>query len=140
MARHGVRDALRKKMAKNFRIAGLRGSYTARGAVRSYRAGDVLPARPVRTGGDVWIVVGSCSDGKCGGGVRCVAAGAYSFPGRRQGPEGANSEAVKLATYYMKKYCPAVSYKRYPNCAKGSSYLSHDAQMRWDVAGNEGHA
>ena len=48
----------------------------------------------------------------------------------------ANSEAVKLASYYMKKYFPAW-YKKYPNCAKGSSYLSHYAQMRWDITGTK---
>ena len=36
----------------------------------------------------------------------------------------------------MKKYFPAW-YKKYPNCAKGSSYLSHYAQMRWDLTGKK---
>ena len=34
----------------------------------------------------------------------------------------------------MKKYYP-VWYKKYPDVCKGSTYLSHYGQMRWNVDG-----
>lgn len=52
-------------------------------------------------------------------------------PGRTGKTE---SKAVKLATSYMKKYYPGW-YKKYPNCAKGSQYLTQYAQMRWNITG-----
>ena len=45
------------------------------------------------------------------------------------------SKAVKLARKYMKKYYPEW-YRKYPNCAKGSSYLTQFSQMRWDLSGD----
>ncbi|MFR3322407.1 MAG: hypothetical protein ACLTSZ_16450 [Lachnospiraceae bacterium] len=119
---------LAQKMAKNFASRGW-GSYTARGAVRNYRAGDIMSST-CQDCGHVWIVVGSCSDGSVV--MLHASPPGVQLSGTPSRTGRANSEAVKLATYYMKKYFPAW-YKKYPNCAKGSSYLSHYAQMRWDI-------
>lgn len=121
---------LAQKMAKNFASRGW-GSYTARGAVKNYRAGDIMSST-CSDCGHVWIVVGSCSDGSVV--ILHASPPGVQLSGTPSKSGKANSEAVKLATYYMKKYFPAW-YKKYPNCAKGSSYLSHYAQMRWDLTG-----
>ena len=123
---------LAQKMAKNFASRGW-GSYTARGAVRNYRAGDIMSST-CQDCGHVWIVVGSCSDGSVV--MLHASPPGVQLSGTPSRTGRANSEAVKLASYYMKKYFPAW-YKKYPNCAKGSSYLSHYAQMRWDITGTK---
>ena len=123
---------LAQKMAKNFASRGW-GSYTVRGAVRNYRAGDIMSST-CQDCGHVWIVVGSCSDGSVV--MLHASPPGVQLSGTPSRTGRANSEAVKLATYYMKKYFPAW-YKKYPNCAKGSSYLSHYAQMRWDITGTK---
>ena len=120
-----------EKMAKNFASRGW-GTYNARSRVRNYRAGDIRSSS-CSDCGHVWIVVGECKDGS-------VVILHSSPPGVQLAgtptPSGKkNSQAVKLAARYMKKYYPKW-YKKYPNCAKGSSYLKHYAQMRWNVSGN----
>ena len=45
------------------------------------------------------------------------------------------SQAIRLASRYMYTYY-ADWYLRYPDCARGSSYLSDYDQMRWDTSGN----
>lgn len=123
---------LAQKMAKNFASRGW-GTYHSRSSVKNYRAGDIMSSS-CSDCGHVWIVVGSCSDGSVvllhssPPGVQL--AGTPSRSGKKQ------SEAVKLAARYMKKYYPKW-YRKYPNCAKGSSYLSHYAQMRWDISGKK---
>lgn len=123
---------LAQKMAKNFASRGW-GSYTARGAVRNYRAGDIMSST-CQDCGHVWIVVGSCSDGSVV--MLHASPPGVQLSGTPSKTGRANSEAVKLASYYMKKYFPAW-YKKYPNCAKESSYMSHYAQMRWDITGTK---
>lgn len=123
---------LAQKMAKDYASRGW-GTYRSRSLVKNYRAGDIMSSS-CSDCGHVWIVVGSCSDGSVvllhssPPGVQL--AGTPSRSGKKQ------SEAVKLATAYMKKYYPKW-YRKYPNCAKGSSYLSHYAQMRWDISGKK---
>ncbi|MCD7735517.1 MAG: Ig-like domain-containing protein [Lachnospiraceae bacterium] len=115
------------KMASDFSSRGW-GAYRAKSAVSNYRAGDIMSSS-----GHVWMVVGQCSDGS-------VVLLHSSPPGVRlcgtsSASGNTSSEAVKLATHYMKTYFPAW-YRKYPSCSKGSSYLTDYAQMRWDLSGN----
>lgn len=116
-----------RKMAQDFASRGW-GSYTEAGRVSDYRAGDIMSSS-----GHVWMVVGECGDGS-------VVLLHASPPGVQLAgtptPDGrADSEAVALARKYMKQYFPEW-YGKYPNCAKGSSYLTDYGRMRWDLSGN----
>lgn len=105
------------------------GAYTAAGAVKNYRAGDIMST----SAGHVYIVLGSCSDGSVvfihssPSGVQIN--GTYTRSGNP------NSIAVKLATKYMKKYYPQW-YKKFPKCSRGTSYLTQYSRMRWSLTGN----
>lgn len=113
-------------MASNFASRGW-GTYTYKTEVKDYRAGDIM-SMP----GHVWMVLGQCKDGSVvllhssPPGVQI--AGTATRSGKK------NSQAVALAKKYMKKYYPEW-YKKYPNCAKGSSYLTQSSRMRWDLSG-----
>ncbi len=119
---------LAQQMAQNFAMRGW-GTYTSAGKVRDYHAGDIMST----SSGHVWMVVGKCNDGS----VVLVHA---SPPGVQLAgtptPGGkTESKAVELARKYMKKYYPEW-YGKFPNCAKGYSYLTDYSQMSWDVSGN----
>lgn len=112
-------------MASNFAARGW-GTYTYKTGVKDYRAGDIM-SMP----GHVWMVLGQCKDGS-------VVLLHSSPPGvqisgtvTRSGNK--NSQAVALAKKYMKKYYPEW-YKKYPDCSKGSSYLTQASRMRWDLS------
>ena len=118
------------KQAKKFADMGY-GKYIETSKVDDYKPGDIMSST-CSCCGHVWIVVGRCEDGS----VVLVHA---SPPGVQLSgtvtPEGnKNSDAVKLARKYMKKYYPDW-YKRYPEVSKGSTYLSHYGQMRWNTKG-----
>lgn len=120
------------KQAKKFSNMGF-GAYRTVSEIQDYKAGDIMSST-CSCCGHVWIVIGECEDGS----VVLVHA---SPPGVQLSgtptPEGTkNSQAYRLAKKYMKKYYKAW-YKRYPNVSKGSSYLSHYGQMRWDTTGEE---
>ena len=99
------------------------GTYKKTIAVKDWKPGDIMSS-PTH----IYIVVGSCADGSVvlvhssPAGVRL--SGTPDKKGRT------NSEAVKLAKKYMKKYYPSW-YKRYPSCKKDKSYLTDYAQFRW---------
>lgn len=118
---------LAQNMTRNFASRGW-GTYYAPSAVTSHRAGDIMSL----SSGHVYIVVGECSDGSVvlmhssPPGVQLC--GTPSASGKK------NSQAVKLATRYMKKYFRTY-YNRYPNCYRDSSYLTKYSQMRWDISG-----
>lgn len=101
------------------------GTYKKAKAVKDWKSGDIMSS-PTH----VYIVVGGCADGSVvlvhssPAGVRL--SGTPDKKGRT------NSEAVRLAKKYMKKYYPSW-YKRYPSCEKGRSYLTDYAQFRWKV-------
>ena len=117
---------LAQNMAKNFASRGW-GSYTAAGNVRDYQAGDIMSSS-----GHVWIVVGRCEDGSVvilHSSPPGVQLAGTPTPGGRQ-----NSQAVTLARNYMQKYFPEW-YGKFPDCARGSSYLTSYGQMRWDLSG-----
>lgn len=119
------------KQAKKFSQLGF-GSYRSAKKVTDYKAGDIMSST-CKCCGHVWIVIGQCSDGS----VVLV----HSSPSGVQicgtvTPSGKkNSKAYKLAKKYMKKYYTAW-YKRYPKVDRGSTYLSHYGQMRWQTTGN----
>ncbi|MDO5344336.1 MAG: hypothetical protein Q4E91_01160 [Lachnospiraceae bacterium] len=119
---------LAQQMTRIFSSKGW-GTYTAAGAVKNYRAGDIMST----SDGHVYIVLGSCSDGSVvlihssPSGVQIN--GTYTPSGKQ------NSYAVQLATKYMKKYYPKW-YKKFPNCSRGTSYLIRYSRMRWKLKGN----
>lgn len=116
-----------KDMASDFAARGW-GSLTEAADVKSYRAGDIMSCAT-----HVYMVVGACGDGSVvvlhssPPGVRLC--GTPSAGGR------ADSQAVRLAERYMKKYFPDW-YAKYPDCKKDGSYLTDYAQMRWDTSGS----
>ncbi len=118
---------LAQNMSKNFASRGW-GSYTAAGKVKDYQAGDIMST----SAGHVWIVVGKCSDGSVvilHSSPPGVQLAGTPTPGGKQ-----NSQAVALARNYMQKYFPEW-FEKFPDCAKGSSYLTDYSQMRWDLSG-----
>ena len=114
------------KMCRDFASRGW-GRYIPAGSVTDYRAGDIMCSS-----GHVWIVVGSCTDGSVvilhSSPPGVILCGTPSRAG------AADSQAVRLARNYMKKHYPDW-YRRFPDCARGSSYLTDYNQMRWDISG-----
>lgn len=102
----------------------------------SFGWGDYLPAKSVKEwkpgdiasmNGHVWISLGTCEDGS----VLLVHS---SPPGVRLCGTAASkgtSEAVRLATEYMKTYYPDW-YSRFPDCESKKTYLEGTSQMRWN--------
>lgn len=114
---------LAQKMASVFAGYGW-GSYTPAAAVHDYRAGDIMSL----ASGHVYIVLGPCPDGSVvllhssPSGV--MISGTATRSGDRQ------SQAVKLAETYMKRYYPGW-YAKYPEVWRDASYLTRYSQMRW---------
>lgn len=113
------------KMSQNFAQRGW-GVYRKKNKVKNYRAGDVMSSS-----GHVYIVVGQCSDGS-------IVFLHSSPPGVQLcgtvTPQGkVDSQAVKLAAKYMKKYYPEW-YRKYPVCSRGISYLQDYDQFRWRLS------
>lgn len=119
-----------EQMAANYSSRGW-GTYIGRSRVIDYKPGDIMSSDCVDCG-HVWIVVGQCSDGSVVLVHSSPAGVQLNGTVNRNGSQ--NSEAVKLATYYMKKNFPKW-YNKFPNCSRGESYLSHYAQIRWNVSG-----
>lgn len=121
------------KQAKKFSDMGF-GGYKKSSAVRNYKAGDIMSST-CSCCGHVYIVIGACDDGSIviahasPAGVQL--SGTVSKAGKK------NSKALKLAKKYMKKYHPDW-YKKYPELGRGTSYLAHYAQMRWDINHDNG--
>ena len=116
-----------ENMAKNFAKRGW-GRFTNRRKVKTHQAGDIMSL----PSGHVYMVVGTCKDGS-------VVLLHSSPPGvtlcGTSTPSGkSNSQAVKLAKRYMKKYYPAY-YKKFGDCSRGRSYLRDYHRMRWDISG-----
>lgn len=113
-------------MASNFASRGW-GTYTYKTGVNDYRAGDIM-SMP----GHVWMVLGQCKDGSVV--LLHSSPPGVQISGTATRNGNRNSQAVALAKKYMKKYYPAW-YKKYPDCSKGSSYLTQSSRMRWDLSG-----
>ena len=139
-----------RQMAAEFAARGW-GTFIPRSQITAYHAGDIMSSR-----GHVWIAVGQCNDGSIvllhssPPGVRlCGTPGtghasnfhhtsdACRTPGSSRMPPApgiTDSQAIRLASYYMRTYYPDW-YSRYPDCSCDSSYLRDYDQMRWDTAG-----
>lgn len=114
------------KMARDFSDRGW-GTLTEVNDVNDYRAGDIMS-----TAGHVWICIGQCNDGSVvllhSSPPGVVLTGTVTLSGKR------DSEAVKLAATYTKKYFPRW-YQRYPDNSRGITYLTEYEQMRWSLDG-----
>lgn len=116
------------KMAREFANRGW-GTYCAASKVKNYRAGDIMSSS-----GHVYIVVGQCGDGSIV--LMHSSPPGVQFSGTPSKAGKSNSQAVKLAKKYMKKYFPEW-YKKYPDNARGMDYLRKYNQMRWDLSGSK---
>lgn len=120
-----------QEMASDFASRGW-GKYISRSRVIDYKAGDIMSSA-CQDCGHVWMAVGSCGDGSVV--ILHSSPPGVQLNGTPAGDGTADSQAVKLARYYMEKYYPDW-YKKYPDCERGFSYLEDYAQFRWDVSGN----
>lgn len=112
-----------KNLAKNYAQNGW-GTFKKSSAVKDYKAGDIMSGS-----GHVYIVLGACSDGSI---VLVHSSPAGVQICGTQTPAGQNnSQAIKLAEKYMKKYYPSW-YRKFPKCSRDASYLQY-AQFRWDI-------
>ncbi len=115
-----------KKMASNFAERGW-GNLASRGTFTDYQAGDILSAS-CSDCAHVWLCVGQCDDGSVvfmhssPPGVQI--SGTYTRDGNK------NSQAIALASQYMKKYF-SQWYEKYPDVSRNASYLSHYDRFRW---------
>lgn len=118
--------------AKQFTELGF-GSYRQASRVRDYKAGDIMSST-CNCCGHVWIVVGQCSDGSV---VLLHASPSGVQLNGTVTPQGSkNSQAVRLAAKYMKKYYHSW-YQKFPRMDRGSTYLAHYGQMRWRTTGKK---
>ena len=115
------------QMAKVFSEKGW-GRYTEAAKIKDYRPGDIMSTK-----GHVYMALGQCDDGSVvllhssPNGV--MISGTTTLSGNK------NSEGIRLANEYMKKYFP-VWYARYPDSSRNAAYLTQYDQMRWDLSGN----
>lgn len=105
------------------------GTVIAPGDIKDFRAGDIMDKQ-----GHVYIVIGQCSDGS-------VVLVHSSPPGVHicgtVTPSGnADSEAVRLASHYMRTYFPEF-YNKFPQYkyVREAYYLTDFKQLRWNVNG-----
>lgn len=116
------------KMARDYANRGW-GTFCTAGKVKDYRAGDIMSSS-----GHVYMVVGQCKDGSVV--LMHSSPPGVQLSGTPSKTGKSNSQAVKLAAKYMKKYFPAW-YKKYPDNARGMDYLRSYSQMRWDLSGTK---
>ena len=120
---------LAQEMAGKFASYGW-GSYRSPSEVIDFKAGDIMSLSE----GHVYIVVGQCSDGSVV--LLHSSPPGVMLTGTTTRSGSTNSEAIKLATSYMKRFYPAY-YARYPDTSRGTSYLTQYAQMRWYAGGSK---
>ena len=100
------------------------GKYVSSRQVDDRKAGDVMTCLS-----HVWICMGECKDGSA---VVLHSSPPAVFMAGTPAKDGTSeSQAVKLARKYMKKYYPSL-YKNYPNQVyRGSSYNTAYGRMRF---------
>lgn len=109
------------------------GSITDKSKVTGRKAGDIMCSN-CSDCKHVYISLGMCSDGSelllhsSPPGVQL--SGTYTPDGNK------NSEAVKLAEKYMKKYYNDW-YVKYPDNARNTSYLTHYDKFCWSVLSDD---
>ena len=79
------------------------------------------------------MVVGQCSDSSVvllhSSPKGVMISGTYTRSGSKI------SEAITLATQYMRNYYPSW-YAKYPECSRDTYYLTSFGRMRWYLTGN----
>lgn len=115
------------EMVENFANRGW-GEAIPASQVQKYTPGDIMGTK-----GHVYIVVGSCEDGS----IVIVHASpqGVQINGTVTLEDGFSSQAIKLATRYMRTYFPEW-YRKFPNFSRNRTYLTQYDQMHWDVSGN----
>lgn len=109
------------------------GIIVPRSSVSEVRAGDIM-ASGCDDCKHVYISLGKCSDGSMlllhssPPGVQL--SGTYTPSGNK------NSEAVRLASEYMKKYYPDW-YDKFPDSSRNASYLTHYDRFVWSALSND---
>ena len=98
------------------------GEYTPSTLVTDWQAGDILS-----TNSHVWIALGMCEDGSV---VVLHASPPGIILSGTKLPDGSESQAMQLASHYMKIYYPEW-YARYPDSSRPYSYLTNSNRMRW---------
>ena len=98
------------------------GSWYSKKNIKTHIAGDIM-GMP----GHVWISMGACDDGSVL--ILHSSPPGVSLYGTQTGSK--KSEAVALAEKYIQKYYPAW-YGKYPDCKRGSSYLTKFDMFRWN--------
>jgi hypothetical protein len=100
------------------------GSAAARGTIRSsVQAGDIMC-----NDDHVWISLGLCADGSAV--ILHASPPGVMINGTQS--VAAKSAAIALAEHYMRSYF-AEWYAKYPNCARGESYLTDFDRFRWSA-------
>ncbi len=109
------------------------GSIVERKDVSEVKAGDIM-ASNCDDCKHVFISLGKCSDGSMlllhssPPGVQL--SGTYTPDGNK------NSEAIKLASEYMKKYYPDW-YNKFPDNSRNASYLTHYNRFVWSALSDD---
>ena len=109
------------------------GTITKRKDVKNFRPGDIMSSS-CNCCRHVYIVIGQCGDGSVVL-VHASPAG-VQINGTATARGKKESQAVKLARRYMKKYYPQW-HKKYPRCDRPAVYLKHYEQMRWNIGDNK---
>lgn len=111
------------------------GTVTPASAIIDYRPGDIMGKK-----GHAFIVLGRCEDGSL---LFCHASPpVVSLCGTPASDGTENSEAVRLASEYMKTYFPD-SYEKFDSCHRGAEFMTEYDQYRWDpqvLADPDGYA
>ena len=110
------------RQARSFARRGW-GFYRRAKYIKDYRAGDVMSTK-----GHVYIVIGKCPDGSLlflhSSPPGVSLCGTWTRSGNK------NSQAVRMAKKYMKKYFPSW-YRRYSDYDRSDSFLKKYNQFRW---------
>ncbi len=99
------------------------GIYTEKENVTRRQCGDIMSSN-----GHAYIVVGQCRDGSVV--LLHASPPAVTFCGTYTPSGNVNSEAVNLATYYMKTYFPE-HYQKYSYVSRNEKYLKDYNRMEW---------
>lgn len=109
------------------------GTITERSSITDFKAGDIM-ASGCDDCKHVYICLGECDDGSLlllhssPPGVQLT--GTYTLDGNK------NSQAIQLASEYMKKYYPDW-YNKFPDSSRNESYLTHYDQFRWTALSDD---
>ncbi|MBE7047407.1 MAG: copper amine oxidase N-terminal domain-containing protein [Ruminococcaceae bacterium] len=114
---------LAKEMAQKYSTV-FNGKFTAKANVKKRQCGDIMSSN-----GHAYIVVGECPDGSVV--LFHASPPAVSLCGTATPGGNKQSEAVRLANFYMNIFFNEC-YTKYPNCSRGTDYLTSYNQMSWD--------